>query len=508
MIIPLRTLVSLAGALVFACMTPLVLNAQMPHSRIGIFDGFSDIGSPGIPGSVCYHEPGQMVRLSGSGANIWFARDSFSFLWKKMNGDFIVQTRLSWIGTGHEPHRKTGIMIRDSQDASAPMVACTVHGDGLTCLQYRDAGGEDVKEIRFSVNAPDVLQLEKKGNLYTMSAARFGDTYEVQKLENVNLQDNLLAGLFICSHNDEFYEEAEFTNIRIFNTAPDTLVQYRDYLGSLLEILEVESGNRQVLAGSDNSWQAPNWTPDGSALIYNSAGLLYNFDIRTGVSTLLKTGFADRNNNDHVLSFDGRHLGISHHAEESGGESVVYTLPATGGTPARVTAKSPSYLHGWSPDGRFLVYTGEREGEFDIYKIPAEGGREIRLTKSKGLDDGSEYSPDGNSIFFCSSRTGRMQIWRMDPDGKNQRQLTFDDLNNWFPHVSPDNKWIVFLSFPPEVPADQHPFYQRVYLRLMPVTGGEARVIAYLYGGQGSINVPSWSPDSRKISFISNGQFR
>ncbi|OPZ69745.1 MAG: translocation protein TolB [bacterium ADurb.Bin478] len=399
-------------------------------------------------------------------------------------------------------------MIRESQRASAAMVACTVHGDGLTCLQYRKAGDEDVQEIRFSVTGPDVVQLEKKGNLFTMSAARFGDRYEAQNLENVNLPDNLLAGLFICSHNDTISEEVEFTNVRIFNTAPDTLVQYRDYLGSLLEILEVESGKRHVLAGSDHSWQAPNWTPDGSALIYNAEGLLYQSDIRTGVSSLLNTGFADRNNNDHVLSFDGRLIGISHHAKESGGESVVYTLPAAGGTPTRVTAKSPSYLHGWSPDSRFLVYTGERDGEFDIYKIPAEGGREIRLTTSRGLDDGSEYAPDGRSIFFCSSRTGKMQIWRMDPDGKNQQQLTFDDLNNWFPHVSPDNKWIAFLSFPQEVPADQHPFYQRVYLRLMPATGGEPRVIAYLYGGQGSINVPSWSPDSRRIGFVSNGQFR
>jgi Tol biopolymer transport system component len=152
-----------------------------------------------------------------------------------------------------------------------------------------------------------------------------------------------------------------------------------------------------------------------------------------------------------------------------------------------------------------LIYTGERNGEYDIYKIPAEGGEEVRLTSAKGLDDGSEYSPDGQYIYFCSTRTGTMQIWRMEPDGANQTQLTFDDLNDWFPHVSPDNKWLVFVSFPKEVPADQHPFYERVYIRRMPIEGGEPKVIGYLYGGQGSINVPSWSPDSKKVAFVSNG---
>jgi len=200
-------------------------------------------------------------------------------------------------------------------------------------------------------------------------------------------------------------------------------------------------------------------------------------------------------------------LGISSSAEENKGQSVVYSVPVTGGIPKKVTDKSPSYFHGWSPDSEFLIYTAERNGDYDIYKISKDGGKEIQLTKTPGLDDGSEYSPDGKYIYFCSTRTGTMQVWRMDPDGKNQVQLTFGELNNWFPHVSPDNKWLVFVSFPKEVPANSHPFYQRVYLCLMPVEGGEPKVIAYLYGGQGTINVPSWSPDSKKIAFVSNGIF-
>jgi TolB protein len=483
------------------------MSAQIPKSKVGVFDLFSNIGSPEIAGTVSYSEPSQTYRLSGSGSNIWFGQDSFSYLWKKMSGDFIIQTQFRFIGQGHELHRKTGIMVRSSQASNSPVISCTVHGDGLTSLQYRSKAGEDMKEIKFTISGPDVLQLEKKGNNYTMSVAHFGEVYQVQTIENMDLGPDLITGLFICSHNNKFSEEVEFNNTRIFNTAPSGLVQYKSYLGSLLEVMDISTGQRKVLASSEGSWQAPNWTPDGKTLIYNASGKLYNFDLSTLESTILNTDFANNNNNDHALTFDGKQIGISNHPAETNGQSVVYTVPVTGGVPKKITEKSPSYFHGWSPDNQFLLYTGQRNGDFDIYKISKDGGKEIQLTNAKGLDDGSEYSPDGKSIYFCSTRTGKMQIWRMDPDGKNQTQLTFDELNNWFPHVSPDNKWLVFISFPKEIPADQHPFYQRVYLRIMPIQGGEVKVIGYLYGGQGTMNVPSWSPDSKKISFVSNGLF-
>jgi Tol biopolymer transport system component len=179
-------------------------------------------------------------------------------------------------------------------------------------------------------------------------------------------------------------------------------------------------------------------------------------------------------------------------------------VPATGGKPKLITPTGPSYLHGWSPDKKFLIYTGIRDKNADIYKIPSDGGAEIRLTTDAALDDGSEYSPDGKYIYFNSTRTGLMQIWRMKPDGSGQEQVTNDEYNNWFPHISPDGKWIVILSYQKDIKADDHPFYKHVYLRLMPAAGGQPKVIAYLYGGQGSINTPSWSPDSKKIAFVSN----
>ncbi|GIV60373.1 MAG: hypothetical protein KatS3mg043_1462 [Rhodothermaceae bacterium] len=219
---------------------------------------------------------------------------------------------------------------------------------------------------------------------------------------------------------------------------------------------------------------------------------------------MIDTGFATANNNDHVLSFDGRMLGISHHSDAHDGQSIVYTVPVEGGTPVQVTPTGPSYLHGWSPDGRYLVYTALRGGDYDVYRIPAGGGEEVRLTDTPGLDDGPEYSPDGQYIYFNSVRSGTMQLWRMRPDGSRPEQLTDDGFNNWFPHVSPDGRWVVFLSYGPEVAPDDHPFYKEVYLRMIPAGGGVPRVVAYVYGGQGTINVPSWSPDSRKVAFVSN----
>ena len=483
------------------------MNAQIPDSKIGVFESFSDIGSPAIAGEVTYNHVDQTYKIKASGSNIWFGTDSFSFLSKKMNGDFIIQTNISFIGEGHEPHRKTGIMIRSSNASNASMVACTVHGDGLIALQYRSKDGADVEEIKFESTTANVLQLEKRGTTYTMSVAKFGSPYDIKKIENIDLGDNPEAGLFVCSHNNDNFEEVEFSTTRIFNTAADDLVQYEEYLGSLLEVMDVETGERTVLANSEGSWQAPNWTPDGKTLIYNASGKLYNFDLASKTYTELFTDFAIQNNNDHVLTFDGTQIGISHHAKEANGQSLIYTLPISGGTPKKVTVKSPSYLHGWSPDNKYLIYTAERKGAYNIFKISVDGGKEKQLTKTDGLDDGSEYSPDGKYIYFNSTRTGTMQVWRMNADGKNQTQLTFDEYNDWFPHVSPDNKWLVFISFPKEVQADQHPFYERCYIRLMPVEGGEPKVIGYVYGGQGSMNVPSWSPDSKKIAFISNGYF-
>ncbi|HUG53175.1 MAG TPA: biopolymer transporter TolR [Vicinamibacteria bacterium] len=484
--------------------------APAPVGRLGEFDAHGDVGAPKLAGSAAYNAVSQEYTLTGAGANMWGERDEFHFAWKRMKGDFILQARVELLGKGVDPHRKLGWMVRSTLDADSPYADAAVHGDGLTSLQYRRARGGATEEVRSAVTGADVVQIERRGESYTLAAARFGEPFTRTTLSGLALGDDVHVGLFLCSHDPDVVEKAVFRDVRVIRPAPRAFVPYRDYIGSLLEVLEVETGRRQVLHRSPSPIEAPNWTPDGAALVYNTSGQgpgrgrLVRFDLATRQPSMIDSGFAVRNNNDHVLSFDGTMLAISDHSQGDG-QSTIYTLPAGGGTPRRVTPRTPSYLHGWSPDGRFLVYTGGRDGEYDIYRIRADGSEpETRLTDAEGLDDGPEYSPDGGHIYFNSVRSGTMQLWRMKADGSSAEQLTRDEYNNWFPHLSPDGRSIAFLSYGKDVAPADHPYYEQVYLRLMPVEGGTPRVIAYVYGGQGTINVPSWSPDSRMVAFVSN----
>ncbi|NIK67262.1 PD40 domain-containing protein [Paenibacillus sp. BK720] len=272
---------------------------------------------------------------------------------------------------------------------------------------------------------------------------------------------------------------------------------------SFLETVNVETGERSILAAFDYLIEAPNWTSDGKTLIYNSKGRIYRFDIEKRTSTEIPSSFAVHCNNDHVLSPDNSRLAVSHHTREDG-QSRIYIFPLEGGDPVLVTPMGPSYLHGWSPDGRTLAYCAERKGQYDIYAIPAIGGEETQLTNTPGLDDGPEYSPDGGYIWFNSVRTGLMQVWRMKADGSEQTQMTFDESNSWFPHVSPDGKQVAYITYRKgDVAPGDHPPNKNVEIRLMSSDGGEYRTLVELFGGQGTINVNSWSPDSRKLAFVS-----
>lgn len=274
-------------------------------------------------------------------------------------------------------------------------------------------------------------------------------------------------------------------------------------VNSILETVDVATGEREVLARFDYLIEAPNWAKDGKTLFYNSRGKIYAFNLETRESAVIDSDYVDHCNNDHVLSPDNKQIAVSHHTREDG-RSRIYRVPLTGGAPILVTPLAPSYLHGWSPDGKTLAYCAERNGQFDIYIISAHGGVETQLTDTSGLDDGPEYSPDGKHIWFNSTRTGLMQVWRMNADGSEQTQMTFDESNNWFPHVSPDGRQVVFITYRKgDVDPADHPANKNVEIRLMSSEGGASKLLVSLFGGQGTINVNSWSPDSKKIAFVS-----
>ena len=472
------------------------LNLHGAEAGLGALEGRTDVGNPSKPGSVEFDAGTGRYRISGGGENMWFTNDSFQFVWKRVSGDITLAADVSFAGTGGNAHRKACVMVRQSLDKDAAYADAALHGDGLTSLQYRDGQGQTTREVQCNVAAPRRLRLEKRGNYVSMSIARGAeDLHPSGGAARLVLEDPYYVGFGVCAHDDKVLETAVFSNLTWNEDPPGA----KPTLLSTLEVIPIASRDRRVVYCTTNHLEAPNWVPDGASLIYNARGHLYRMALTNGTPEEIDTGFANRCNNDHGISPDGTQLVISDQSQER--NSVIYVLPIGGGTPRRITKFSPSYWHGWSPDGKTLAYCAQRNGEFDVYTISVDGGDETRLTTTPGLDDGPEYSPDGRFIYFNSIRSGLMQIWRMRPDGSAQEQVTSDDYNNWFPHVSPDGKWLVFLTYDKTV--TEHPENKDVMLRMMPLQGGKIEVLAKLFGGQGTINVPSWSPDSRRLAFVS-----
>ena len=277
---------------------------------------------------------------------------------------------------------------------------------------------------------------------------------------------------------------------------------------SRLEIFSLASRQRRVLYTDTTLFEAPNWSRCGQFLIINRDGLLYKVNLSKPVPELINTGFANRCNNDHGISPDGTQIVISHHDPESDNGSILYCLPIEGGLPQKITPFWPSYWHGWSPDGKQLAFVGGRAGHNDlkIYSVDIASGEEKQLTFGDGLDDGPDYSPCGKYIYFNAFRKNRMQIWRMDADGSNPMHLVISEHSDWFAHPSPDGKKLVFIRYT-EDQGQSHPFGRDVQLMLLNLETNElTQLTDIFYGGQGTFNVPCWSPDSEQFAFVSYEQ--
>lgn len=468
--------------------------------KIGQFDGQSDVGSASAAAPARFDAAADTYIVSGRGSNMWFGNDAFHFVWKKLSGDVRLTADVKFAGTALPPgpHSKACLIFRQSLASDSVYADAALHSVGLTCLQFRETNGALTREIIANVSAPERLGLVKRGDYIYMLVGSAGEKLHPAGGEmRLRLADPFYVGLGVCAHNDAKTAVAEFSHVEV--TSLPAVSGAPSNAMSTLETIDLHSRARQVIYNTTDHIEAPNWTRDGRAFIFNRSGHLWRLPVKGSEPVMIDTGFAHRCNNDHGLSPDGTELAISDQSQ--GGASLIYLLPAAGGTPRRITSTGPSYWHGWSPDGQTLAFCGERDGNFDIYTISTNGGVEKRLTTAPGLDDGPDYSPDGKYIYFNSARSGLMQIWRMKPDGSDQEQVTDDDQNNWFAHPSPDGRWIVFLSFPKDVTG--HPANKDVTLRMMPANGGPIETLASFFGGQGTINVPSWSPDSRKVAFVS-----
>jgi TolB protein len=492
-------LAALACTLALVGLSRVKSSAQSAAARVGIFESHQDIGTVLHAGSVEHNASARTYTVSGSGENMWLTADAFQFAWKQASGDVALTADISFLGSSGNEHRKAVLMLRQDLDSDSVYADVALHGDGLTALQYRDGKGEATHEVQSNVSAPKRLRIEKRGDyVYVMLAADDGELHPSGASMRIAFHGPFYVGIGVCAHDKDAVAKATFANVEFEALTQSASAQQTLY--SSLQTINIASMDRRVVYVAHEHFEAPNWMHDGGSFLFNQKGRIYRLPVSGGTPQAIDTGFAIQCNNDHGISPDSTSLAISDQSQEPH-LSVVYIVPIGGGAPRRITQNFPSYWHGWSPDGATLAFVGERGGEFDIYSIPITGGDEARLTTAKGLDDGPEYSPDGKYIYFNSERTGMMQIWRMRPDGSEQEQITSDELNNWFPHISPDGKWTVILSYDKSVTG--HPENKDVTLRLMSLGDKKISVLAKLFGGQGTINVPSWSPDSKQLAFVS-----
>jgi TolB protein len=477
--------------------------------EIGLFDGNTDVGDTPKKGSVELDRSTGDYRITGGGANIWAGVDAFQFAWKKVPGDFALSADVHFVGTGAVAHRKAVLMIRQTLDPDSAYADVALHGDGLTSLQFRPAKGALTEEIRSDLKGPVRIRIERRAGQFTIYAGAAGEELKPAGPATVVLTDPVYAGLGICSHDANTLETAVFSNVRLEPLlAPPPRPQY----SSKISIYDLHDRSIRTVYQTHEVFEAPNWSPDGKYLLSNSRGRLFRIPVDGGGAPEpepLPLEPTLRCNNDHGFSPHGKEIALSA-SSPSSRQSQVYTAAVDGSGARRLVSEAPSYFHGWSPDGKYLAFVSQRDGNFDLFRVPAGGGAEERLTHHAGYDDGPDYSPDGKWIYFNSNRSGKWDIWRMPADGagpedEKAQRVTSEDVEDWFPHPSPDGKWLVFLAFPKGTA--NHNGKLEVELRMMPlpkahVKPGQAKVVAKLFGGQGTINVNSWSPDSKRFAFV------
>lgn len=485
--------------------------------------GTAQVGQSAQIAGAAKHAAG-VFTLQGT-MDLWGPADGFHFVSQPVQGDFTLVARVvSMDNPGKVGHAKASLTLRESLDAGSRCITqCITFNDG-TQFTYREAtDGKTVRVLPTAV-APSVpkakypcwLKLVRRGNEFIGYESIDGETWWLTATTKVDLKAEAFIGLTSSSHTKNSLATSVFDHVKLTKAsapagggpaAPKKSAQKRT---AKLTTIAIDGSEKRVIHETTAGLEAPNWSPDGKWLVCNGGGSLWRIaaDGR-GQPEQIPTGDVKNANNDHVLSPDGKTIYFSAGAH-------IYAVPFAGGPPRRVSnEQAPErqfkyYLHGVSPDEKTLAYVGAEAaggdafGRLDLYTIPAAGGPDTRLTNTPAPDDGPEYSPDGKWIYFNSELNakipGHAQCYRMRPDGTGIEQLTHDERVNWFPHISPDGKWIVYISFPPGTL--KHPPNKDVILRRMRPDGREQADIIAFNGGQGTINVNSWSPDSRHFAYV------
>jgi Tol biopolymer transport system component len=489
------------------CGLALIPHAAFPQN-LGIFEGQSDVGAVTPAGTAVYDPAADTYTLTSAGANLWGPVDAFHFVWKKISGDVSLTADIDFPNTTgeHNPHRKAILIVRQTLDANSAYADAAQHGSGEVALQDRRNSGDITEGIELNMGlsdaAPDRLRIEKRGDTFTMylASAAGAPLHPSGASIQLHLEEPFYVGIGLCSHDANKVEKAVFSHVTL--DKPEPLPSALALYSTLQTIgLEQDFHIAGIAFTTQGRFEAPNWTHDGKTLIFNQAGKIMTVPADGSTPPQpLDIGDATNCNGSHGLSPDGKSLAISC-STPGKPESRVYIVPLTGGTPRVVTEHPNSYWHSWSPDGRTIIFTRPDHGSGNIFAISIDGSGEHALTTGTGISDDPDCSPEGQWIYFNSDRGGSMQIWRMHPDGSSPEQITNDDYVNWTPHISPDGKSVVFISY--EKGTTGHPANKPIALRVMSLDDRKTRVLFNLIGGAGTMNVPSWAPDSRHLAFVS-----
>ncbi len=474
---------------------------------MGIFQGQSDVGSVTPPGTAAYDPRIDAYALTSAGANTWYHVDDFHYLWRKASGDWTLTADIAFPPPGYShapnPHRKGILMFRQTLEPGAVYAALDVHGSGMTALQYRRERGANTEDIELNIRTPQTVRIEKRADTFTVFLSAGGEPlHQVGASTRLRLKSPFYVGLGAVSHDVDTIDNVQFSHVAL--RRPAAAKRSHPVLYSTLRTIQVEDQYRRamVIRSVPKVMQSVNWLPGGGSLYIHEEGHLEKIaylDPPAGAPPQpIDVGKLVDCSGNYGFSPDGRWLAVSC-AETPLGEHQVYVLPAGGGDAVRklTDGTQSSFFHAWSPDTRTVAFTRGSASKADIFTIPAMGGEESRLTRDR-VNDAPDFSPDGQFIYFDSSRSGSTQIWRMRPDGSQPEQITDDAGRNSSPHISPDGKYLAFLS----QPGDADSKVGDAALRIMAFSDGLIRTVAEFQGDRGSFAMYSWG-DVDTLAFVS-----